>query len=102
MSLISAEATTGRDSAYFQALAFKQELGSTKGIDSALKKFDLDALVLPAIGYATHPAVIVGYLIITVPLGFYPKNTTIGTSEPVTVYPTPGVPFGLPFLGTVY
>ncbi|KAF8994512.1 amidase signature enzyme [Cyathus striatus] len=98
----NAEATKGQDDAYFQALAYNHECGSTRGIDATLKEFELDALVLPALGHTTHLAAIVGYPIITVPLGFYPENTTIGTSEPVTVYPAPGVPFGLSFLGTAF
>ncbi|KAF8994510.1 amidase signature domain-containing protein [Cyathus striatus] len=88
-----AKATKGQDNTYFQALAYDHEFGSTRGIDATQKEFELDALVLPAVGHTTHPAV---------PLGFYPENTTIGTSEPVTVYPAPGVPFGLSFLGTAF
>lgn len=37
-----------------------------------------------------------------VPLGFYPSNVTIGLAGPETVYPAPGVPFGLSFLGTAF
>lgn len=39
---------------------------------------------------------------LTVPLGFYPDNVTIGTAGPNTVYPAPGVPIGLSFLGTAW
>ena len=39
---------------------------------------------------------------LTVPLGFYPENVTIGLAGPETVYPAPGVPFGLSFLGTAF
>ena len=39
---------------------------------------------------------------ITVPLGFYPNNITIALAGPETVYPAPGVPFGLSFLGTAF
>ena len=39
---------------------------------------------------------------IVVPLGFYPKNITIALAGPETVYPAPGVPFGLSFLGTAF
>ena len=45
---------------------------------------------------------IAGYPIVTVPLGFYPNNVTIGSAGPLTVYPAPGVPFGLSFLGTAF
>jgi len=37
-----------------------------------------------------------------VPLGFFPENVTIRPSGPDTVYPAPGIPFGLSFLGTAF
>ncbi|KAI0088298.1 amidase signature enzyme [Irpex rosettiformis] len=100
--LIESQATTGMNATYFQALAFDKDLGATRGIDAALKQFDLDALILPAPGFTTVPAAIAGYPIVTVPLGFYPENITIGLAGPETVYPAPGVPFGLSFLGTAF
>ncbi|KAJ7481931.1 amidase signature enzyme [Mycena latifolia] len=100
--LIRSEATNGFDAAYFAALAADHDLGSTRGIDFVLKKFNLDALVLPAPGFTTSPAAVVGYPIVTVPLGFFPDNVTIGSAGPETVYPAPGVPFGLSFLGTAF
>ncbi|KAF7800231.1 hypothetical protein EIP86_011478 [Pleurotus ostreatoroseus] len=100
--LIESEATTGRNASFFEALAFDKELGATQGIDAALKAHNLDALVLPAPGLTTVPAAIAGYPIVTVPLGFYPQNVTIALAGPETVYPAPGVPFGLSFLGTAF
>ena len=38
----------------------------------------------------------------TVPLGFYPDNVTIQSVGPETVYPAPGVPFGLSFFSTAF
>ncbi|KAJ7050967.1 amidase signature enzyme [Mycena amicta] len=99
---IAAEATNGFDAAYFAALAADHDLGSTRGIDFVLKKFNLDALVSPAPGFARIPPAVVGYPIVTVPLGFFPDNVTIGSTGPETVYPAPGVPFGLSFLGTAF
>ncbi|GAW08058.1 amidase signature enzyme [Lentinula edodes] len=99
---IASEATTGFTDAYFRSLAFDKELGGAQGIDAALEMFDLDALVLPAQGLTTVPAAIAGYPIVTVPLGFFPSNVTIGSAGPETVYPAPGVPFGLSFLGTAF
>lgn len=55
-SLIASEATTGRNSTFFESLAFDKELGATQGIDAALKANRLDALVLPAPGLTTVPA----------------------------------------------
>jgi len=77
-------------------------MGATQGIDAALKAYNLDALVLPAPGYTTVPAAIAGYPIVTIPMGFYPDNITIGLAGPETVYPAPGVPIGLSFLGTAF
>ncbi|KZT28517.1 amidase signature enzyme, partial [Neolentinus lepideus HHB14362 ss-1] len=100
--LIESEATEGFNSTYYQALAFDYDLGRTRGIDAALQKYNVDALVLPASGYTTVPAAIAGYPIVTVPLGFYAENTTAQSTGPSTFYPAPGVPFGLSFLGTAY
>jgi len=38
----------------------------------------------------------------TVPLGFFPNDVTIRPAGPLTVYPAPGIPFGLSFLGTAF
>ncbi|KAF8513732.1 amidase signature enzyme [Hysterangium stoloniferum] len=100
--LISSEATTGRNATFQAALAADHDLGRTRGIDAALKQFKLDALVLPAPGFTTVPAAIAGYPIVTVPLGFYAANVTIQSAGPTIVYPAPGVPFGLSFLGTAF
>ncbi|KIJ16269.1 hypothetical protein PAXINDRAFT_75651 [Paxillus involutus ATCC 200175] len=100
--LIESEATTGFNASYYQSLAFDKELGATRGIDAALETYSLDALVLPAPGYTTVPSAIAGYPIVTVPLGFYPDNVTIGSAGPNTVYPAPGIPIGLSCLGTAW
>ncbi|KAJ7875649.1 amidase signature enzyme [Mycena leptocephala] len=98
---IVSEKTNGFGAEYFAALAANHDLGGTRGIDSVLKNFNLDALVLPSPGVTPRPAAVAGYPIVTVPLGFYPDNVTIG-GGPHTVYPAPGVPFGLSFLGTAF
>jgi len=100
--LIESQATNGFNSTYFDSLAFDKDLGATRGIDAALKQHQLDALVLPAPGFTTVPAAIAGYPIVTVPLGFYPNNVTIGSAGPLTVYPAPGVPIGLSFFSTAF
>ena len=46
---IASENTTV-DQAYFDALAADKDLGQTRGIDATLKKFKLDALILPSSG----------------------------------------------------
>jgi len=100
--LIESEATTGRNSTFFESLTFNRDLGGSRGIDAALKAHRLDALVLPSPGFTTTPAALAGYPIVTVPLGFYPDNVTIASAGPQTVYPAPGVPLGLSFLGTAF
>ena len=37
-----------------------------------------------------------------VPLGFFSDNVTIDTAGPLTVYPAPGVPFGLSFFAGAF
>ncbi|KII91546.1 hypothetical protein PLICRDRAFT_135820 [Plicaturopsis crispa FD-325 SS-3] len=102
--LIESEATDGFNSTFFAALSSDKDLGATRGIDAALQMHNLDALVLPAPGFTTVPAAIAGYPIVTVPLGFYPDNQTVvpQSAGPLTVYPAPGVPIGLSFLGTAF
>ena len=41
-------------------------------------------------------------LLPSVPLGFFPENVTIRSAGPLTIYPAPGAPFGLSFLGTAF
>lgn len=60
---IAAENTTV-DQGFFDALAADKDLGSTRGIDAALKEFKLDALLLPT-DIASTPPAIVGYPIVT-------------------------------------
>jgi len=100
--LIESESTNGFNSSYFTSLADDREMGGSQGIDFVLKAFNLDAIVLPANGFTTVPAAIVGYPIVTVPLSFFPDNVTIGSAGPLTLFPAPGVPFGLSFLGTAF
>ncbi|KAL4260838.1 Amidase signature (AS) superfamily protein [Pleurotus pulmonarius] len=101
--LIRSEGTSGFDDAFYEALAFDEELGRTRGIDATLKAHQLDALVLPSVRFTiTSPAAIAGYPIVTVPLGFYPDNVTTGSAGPTTFYPAPSIPFGLSFFGTAF
>ncbi|KAL5638945.1 hypothetical protein ACGC1H_003347 [Rhizoctonia solani] len=99
---IQAEATSGYDSTYYDALRKDYRMGRQRGIDAALKAHNLDALLLPTNGFTPTPAAIAGYPIVTVPLGFHPDDTSVGRAGPNTVFPAPGIPFGLSFLGTAY
>jgi amidase len=43
-----------------------------------------------------------GYPIVTVPLGFFPDDTVGNRTGPGTMWPGPGAPFGLSFMGTAW
>ncbi|KAJ3574759.1 hypothetical protein NP233_g1546 [Leucocoprinus birnbaumii] len=102
--LINSEATHGPDKKYWEALAANHDVGATRGIDFVLREYKLDALVLPARKLASTHAALAGYPIVTVPLGFYPDDVTVGYTDKDhnIVYPAPGVPFGLSFLGPAF
>ncbi|CAE6462841.1 unnamed protein product [Rhizoctonia solani] len=99
---IDAESTNGYNSTYFDIRRSNYEIGRDRGIDAALKAHSLDALVLPTNGMTSSIAAIAGYPIVTVPLGFHPDDITPEPAGPHTVFPAPGIPFGLAFLGTAY
>ncbi|KAF8575673.1 amidase signature enzyme [Ramaria rubella] len=97
---ITSEATTV-DDAFFAALAADKDLGQTRGIDAALKEFNLDALLLPTDGFTSGPAAIAGYPVVTVPLGFQP-DTVVASAPNPTIANAPGIPFGISFMGTAF
>ncbi|KAG8774755.1 hypothetical protein FRC12_001844 [Ceratobasidium sp. 428] len=102
--LVVSQSMAGYNSTYYAALQANYDRGRTRGIDAALRTYQLDAIVLPSNGWTACPAAAAGYPIVTVPLGFFPndtKATPIGAGSN-TVYPAPGAPFGLAFLGTAY
>ncbi|EIW53237.1 amidase signature enzyme [Trametes versicolor FP-101664 SS1] len=96
---ITADNTT-IDQAFYDALAADLDLGATRGIDAALKAFELDALILPT-NIASTPSAIAGHPNVTVPLGFCPPDTPLSPAEP-TRKSGPNMPFGLAFLGTAF
>ncbi|RDB19688.1 hypothetical protein Hypma_013333 [Hypsizygus marmoreus] len=92
----------GRDATFDKALQFDINVGATRGIDRTLRRYRLNAIVLPATGFTSTPPAIAGYPIITVPLGFFPTNTQAKKSnngKGPNFYPAPGIPFGISFLG---
>ncbi|KAE9391076.1 amidase signature enzyme [Gymnopus androsaceus JB14] len=102
--LIRCEATSGPNSTYFAALARYKDIAATRSIDAVLKEFKADAILMPGLGTTTASAM-AGYPIVTVPLGFYPDNTTAGHFPGEvngSFYPAPGIPIGLSFLGTAF
>ncbi|KAG8720613.1 hypothetical protein FRC08_018686 [Ceratobasidium sp. 394] len=102
--LTESESTSGYNSTYYSALHSNYAAGRAQGIDAALKTHDLDALLLPTNGFTSSVAAIAGYPIVTVPLGFHPDDTKVTprSSRRHTVFPAPGIPFGLAFMGTAY
>ncbi|EUC56850.1 glutamyl-tRNA amidotransferase subunit A [Rhizoctonia solani AG-3 Rhs1AP] len=104
-AMLLAESTEGYNTTYHKVLRQNHILARDRGIDAALKTHRLDALLLPSNLNTTSPAAIAGYPMITVPLGFHPEDTKPfpETQLPHRVlYPTPGMPFGLSFVGTAY
>ncbi|KAK9686747.1 hypothetical protein K7432_015053 [Basidiobolus ranarum] len=86
--LIESQKTNGRDEAYQQALATNLKNSRQLGIDYALKKWKLDALLLPGdqASAASQPHSVAGYPAITTPVGI-DEN---------------GVPYGIMFVGTAW
>ncbi|KAH9012306.1 amidase signature enzyme [Lactarius hengduanensis] len=70
------------------------DLGRTRGIDATLAKFKLDAIIIPTDGFASGPAAVAGYPVVTVPLGFQP-DTVVATPALPTIDRAPGVAFEL-------
>ena len=62
--------------------AYQQDLyfGGEGGLFGALERNNLDAVILPT-DFASSWAAIVGAPVITVPLGFYPMNTTVAMNR---------------------
>ncbi|KAF8531873.1 amidase signature enzyme [Gautieria morchelliformis] len=89
------------NASYFEALAADEDLGRTRGIDGALQKFNLDALLLPTDGFTSTPAAIAGYPVVTVPLGFQPDTVVPTPANPI-IDNAPGIPFGISFMGTAF
>ncbi|KZT05015.1 amidase signature enzyme [Laetiporus sulphureus 93-53] len=92
--------STPQDVAYFDALAHGYRMGRELGIDGVLKRYDVDAIVMPA-SEASQPAAVAGYPIISVSLGFQPPDVPLGEAAPTRMN-GPGMPFGIAFLGTAY
>ncbi|MCJ1373951.1 hypothetical protein MMC20_005181 [Loxospora ochrophaea] len=73
--------------------------GGSGGILGVLENNSLDALILPTDFSPGLPA-LVGSPVVTVPLGFYPPNTTVIPNQRNTLVETgPNIPFGISFLG---
>ncbi|KAK6363273.1 hypothetical protein TWF730_000715 [Orbilia blumenaviensis] len=84
----------------------RYQLGGEGGILGALAsaggKDGLDALVMPASDTLVDIAAIAGLPVVTVPLGFRPKDTEVKKDERGVVTAAPNEPFGLLFVGKAW
>jgi len=73
--------------------------GGEGGILGALERTNVSAVLLPTQLSPNIPA-LVGSPVVSVPMGFYPTNTTIVMNQRKTLVETgPNTPFGLSFMG---
>jgi amidase len=83
---------TNRDPRFWKAYQTAVDYATNKGLLMALKKWNLDAIVLPTF-LASSWAAGIGSPIITVPLGGYPPNSKITMTQRKDMVETgPGVP----------
>jgi amidase len=68
------------DSRFWQAYQLTSSIGAELGVTGALQTYNLDALILPT-DYAPYQPALAGLPVVTVPMGFYPSNTTVVKSE---------------------
>ncbi|MCJ1350501.1 MAG: hypothetical protein MMC33_000482 [Icmadophila ericetorum] len=84
---------------YYQ---YNLEIAGPQGILGLMKNYSLDALILPTDFSPDLPARL-GTPVVTVPMGFYPPNTTIILNSRGNLRATaPNIPFGLSFMGTAF
>ncbi|MCJ1468178.1 hypothetical protein MMC07_006806 [Pseudocyphellaria aurata] len=76
-------------------------IAGPQGILGLLANFSLDALILPTAFSPGLPA-LAGLPVVTVPLGFFPYNTTVVKNTRALVEIGPNIPFGLSFLGSAW
>jgi len=87
------------DYRFWQAYQYTTYFGGAGGVTGALATYNLDALILPT-DYSPGLPAYAGLPVVTVPLGFYPSNSSITTTPPWNLVAVgPNIPFGLSFLG---
>jgi amidase len=74
------EATSGdvNDPAYLAARELCVQLARTEGIDAALRRDRLDAIVAPTYSFASTPAAVAGYPNMSLPVGLTPEGKPAG------------------------
>ncbi len=80
------EATSGdlTDPIYVAARALSLQLSRAEGIDAALQRDNLDAIIAPSYSFASSPAAVAGYPNISIPVGL----TTHGKPAGIWMYGT--------------
>lgn len=75
-----AEATSGdlKDPEYLAARALCLQLTRKDGIDAALKRDNLDAIIAPSFSFASSVAAVAGYPSISIPVGLTPEGKPAG------------------------
>ena len=75
-----AEATSGdlTDPEYLAARALCLQLSRDEGIDKALQRKNLDAIIAPSYSFASTPAAVAGYPNISIPVGLTPHGKPAG------------------------
>ncbi|KIK51130.1 hypothetical protein GYMLUDRAFT_65000 [Collybiopsis luxurians FD-317 M1] len=115
--LIEAEATRGPNLTYYEALRRYKEIAADGSVNAGLREFQAGAILMPGFGTTTasgnrsitseltfsdNGLALAGYPIVT---GFFPDNTIASRWPGKTsgsLYPAPGAPIGLSFLGTLF
>jgi amidase len=75
-----AESTSGdlTDPAYLAARALSVQLAATGGIDAAIARDNLDAIVAPTYSFASSGAAVAGYPNLSLPIGLTPEGKPAG------------------------
>ncbi len=75
-----AESTSGdlTDPAYLAARAFSLQSAGAQGIDAAIARDRLDAIVAPTYSFASSPAAVAGYPNLSLPIGLTPEGKPAG------------------------
>jgi amidase len=90
--VLDSQKWTNKDAQFRGEYAMSVDYATNKGLLMALKKWNLDAIVLPTYAAPSWAAVI-GAPIITVPLGAYPAEyPTTDTERGDMVVKAPGIP----------
>ncbi|KUJ09306.1 amidase [Mollisia scopiformis] len=87
------------DYRFWQAYQYTSFFGGEGGVLGALKTYNLDALILPT-DYSPGLPAAAGLPVVTVPMGYYPSNSTVIKSQTWGLVEVgPNIPFGLSFMG---